>query len=179
LQDQASGERHQRKIVFLIHRFSLHRKGHLMNDQQKLLQRMLDSSKCYMQEAKQRTCPDLAATRVLHSFVTVLSQQLLDSDQQQQVEELLVMHEMCIRSGNAEHTAIANTLRIGQQEAQSRLNSVNGRLAVISRNREHPHMKRTRALVAIAPLLEALSLAFLSDEQQDTLRQIVEVLIHL
>ena len=151
-----------------------------MSDLLEQVSRILDNTERCMRDAQERTSSaDLATTRVLHALVTMLSRQFLPSHQQSQVEEILSIHESCIRSSNAERTASTNTVLFGQEAVQARLSRVNGRLAAISRSHEHPHMKRVRALVAVAPLLEQLSTSFLADEQQEMMQQLVEVFKHL
>ena len=61
-----------------------------MNDQ---TQKIIDSTRRCMEQAHN----GVAATRILHSFVAVLSRQFLTEDQQEQIESILDFHMECIQ----------------------------------------------------------------------------------
>ena len=60
------------------------------------VQNIIDGAQYHMRSIQRQTYAGPAATRVLYSFVTVLARQLLTEEQQQQVQDILDLHDHCV-----------------------------------------------------------------------------------
>lgn len=59
-------------------------------------QKILDETQRYMEEASRNTYSGPEGTRVLQGLVAMLARQYLTTEQQQQVERIINIHEICL-----------------------------------------------------------------------------------